>query len=91
MTENGDACLSMEQGGISLDALIERNCDKDQSFTAFETASVTMGIASALSYIHNYHKLLHGDIKSGNVLVAGIGSLQGTYTIPLSSLMLLPN
>ena len=70
--ENGDACLSMEQGGVSLDALIEKNSDDQKQFTAVEAASVTMGIASALSYLHNCHKLLHGDVKSGNVLIAGI-------------------
>lgn len=68
---NGDACLSMEQGGISLDTLIEEHCDQGINFTAFQTASVTVGIAKALSYLHNNHKLLHGDVKSGNVLVAG--------------------
>lgn len=86
--ENGDACLSMEQGGMSLDALIEKCCDNDQNFTAFETASVTMGIARALSYLHNYHKLLHGDIKSGNVLVAGIGFLQGSCPMVSCNILL---
>ena len=70
--ENGDACLSMEKGGKSLDTLIEEVRDKGGHFTAFEVTSVAMGIARALSYLHNSHKLLHGDIKSGNVLVAGM-------------------
>ena len=70
--ENGDACLSMEQGGISLDTIIEQHRDENRNLTAFQTASVTMGIARALSFLHNHHKLLHGDVKSGNVLVAGL-------------------
>lgn len=69
--DNGDACLSMEQGGTSLDLLIEQTSDGDQNFSLFQTASVTYGVAKALSYLHYHHKLLHGDVKSGNVLVAG--------------------
>eukprot|EP00112_Aurelia_sp_Birch-Aquarium-sp1_P017958 Seg422.3 transcript_id=Seg422.3/GoldUCD/mRNA.D3Y31 product="Lymphokine-activated killer T-cell-originated protein kinase" protein_id=Seg422.3/GoldUCD/D3Y31 len=68
--ENGDACLSMEQGGTSLDTMIEKYQEEGKEFTAFEVASVAMSIAKALSYLHNKKKLLHGDLKSGNVLVS---------------------
>ncbi len=69
--ENGDACLSMEEGGTELGTMIESYKDEEKQFTALEVASVTMGIARALSYLHNDQKILHGDIKSGNILVSG--------------------
>lgn len=32
---------------------------------------VVVSVCSALSYLHNEKKLLHGDIKSSNVLIKG--------------------
>ena len=61
----------MEQGGTSLDTLIEKYQEEGEEFTAFEVASVAMSIAKALLYLHNTKKILHGDIKSGNVLISG--------------------
>ena len=32
---------------------------------------VALGLAKALRYLHNKKHLLHGDLKSGNVLIGG--------------------
>lgn len=32
---------------------------------------VALAVAEALSHIHNEHKVLHGDLKSANVLIRG--------------------
>ena len=40
-------------------------------FPAKAIYKVAVGVAKALSYLHNTSKYLHGDIKSANILVGG--------------------
>ena len=72
-TDAGDVCLSMEDCGKGLDDLIFKRSEDDvmQVFRARQIMSVVWGLAKALDYLHNTKKLLHGDIKSGNVLIKG--------------------
>ncbi|XP_022095137.1 lymphokine-activated killer T-cell-originated protein kinase homolog [Acanthaster planci] len=70
--EDGSMCLSMENGEQSLLDLIER---RDQEglgpFPAHHIYQVALGLARALKYLHNEKHILHGDLKSGNVLIRG--------------------
>eukprot|EP00794_Sanderia_malayensis_P008145 gene8145-9015_t len=68
--ENGDTCLSMEEGGTDLGTMIEAYREDQKQFTALEVSSMIVGAAKALSYLHNEHNILHGDIKSGNILIS---------------------
>ena len=68
--ENGDTILSMEECGRSLDSIIEERKDGDEIFSANDVTKVAVDIARALDYLHNTIKLLHGDIKSANILVS---------------------
>lgn len=42
-----------------------------EPFDAESIEKVVLSVAKALDYLHNDHHLLHGDMKSGNVLVIG--------------------
>lgn len=70
-TTNGDVCLSMEAFGKGLDDIIFRHQEDEEIFTAKQTTQVAYSIACALDYLHGEKNLLHGDMKSGNILVKG--------------------
>ena len=42
-----------------------------EPFAAESIEKVVISVAKALDYLHRDHRLLHGDMKSGNVLVKG--------------------
>ncbi|XP_071949858.1 lymphokine-activated killer T-cell-originated protein kinase-like [Antedon mediterranea] len=69
--KNGVPCLIMENGEISLYDLIEARIENNQgSFPAKQVHKVAVSVLNALRCLHTQHKLLHGDLKSANVLVA---------------------
>lgn len=63
----------MEYGGEkSLNDLIEeRNKDSRDPFPAAIILKVALNMARGLKYLHQDKKLLHGDIKSSNVVIKG--------------------
>ncbi|XP_057679072.1 lymphokine-activated killer T-cell-originated protein kinase homolog [Corythoichthys intestinalis] len=71
--KDGSKCLAMEFGGErSLYDLIEtRQEDGLQAFPAADIEKVALHVARGLQYLHNEKKLLHGDMKSANVVVKG--------------------
>lgn len=70
---DGSKCLAMEYGGEqSLNDLIEKR--KEQGLGAFPAATiqkVALHVARGLQYLHTEKKLLHGDMKSCNVVIKG--------------------
>ncbi len=70
-TKAGELCLAMEDCERSLMDIIEENVFLEETFTVDQILKVAWCISNALNFIHNTHKLLHGDIKSANVLVRG--------------------
>ncbi|XP_009870353.1 PREDICTED: lymphokine-activated killer T-cell-originated protein kinase, partial [Apaloderma vittatum] len=70
---DGSMCLAMEYGGDkSLNDLIEeRSAQRLGPFPAATIFQVALSMARGLKYLHNDKKLLHGDIKSSNVVVKG--------------------
>ncbi|NXX40260.1 TOPK kinase, partial [Tricholaema leucomelas] len=70
---DGSMCLAMEYGGEkSLNDLIEeRNAKKLGPFPAATIFKVALSMARGLKYLHNEKYLLHGDIKSPNVVIKG--------------------
>ncbi|ELW62537.1 Lymphokine-activated killer T-cell-originated protein kinase [Tupaia chinensis] len=70
---DGSLCLAMEYGGEkSLNDLIEeRNKDSRDPFPAAIILKVALNVARGLKYLHQEKKLLHGDIKSSNVVIKG--------------------
>eukprot|EP00111_Clytia_hemisphaerica_P006465 TCONS_00018772-protein len=70
-TPKGDVCLSMEAFGKGLDDIIYKHQEKEEIFSAIQITQVAFSISNALEYLHNTKKLLHGDMKSGNILVKG--------------------
>lgn len=71
--KDGSKCLAMEYGGEqSLNDLIEkRKEDGLQAFPAANIEKVALHVARGLQYLHNEKKLLHGDMKSCNVVIKG--------------------
>ncbi|XP_018597949.2 lymphokine-activated killer T-cell-originated protein kinase homolog isoform X2 [Scleropages formosus] len=71
--KDGSECLAMEYGGEqSLNDLIEhRREDGLWAFPAATIEKVALHVARGLQYLHNEKKLLHGDIKSCNVVIKG--------------------
>ncbi|XP_071006620.1 lymphokine-activated killer T-cell-originated protein kinase homolog isoform X2 [Oncorhynchus clarkii lewisi] len=71
--KDGSKCLAMEYGGEqSLNDLIERR--REEGLKAFPAATidkVALHVARGLQYLHNAKKLLHGDMKSCNVVIKG--------------------
>ncbi|XP_059045243.1 lymphokine-activated killer T-cell-originated protein kinase-like [Achroia grisella] len=64
--------LGMEACDVSLGDLIEKRVeDSGEPFTPKQILKVATDIASALDYLHTKMQLLHGDMKSYNVLVNG--------------------
>jgi len=69
---DGTWCLAMEKAEHSLMDLIEERLDTDQGpFLPEEIRCVGFDIAKALNYLHTDQLLMHGDIKSANVLIFG--------------------
>ncbi|XP_058576743.1 lymphokine-activated killer T-cell-originated protein kinase isoform X2 [Neofelis nebulosa] len=70
---DGSLCLAMEYGGEkSLNDLIEeRNKDSQDPFPAAIILKVALNMAKGLKYLHQEKKLLHGDLKSSNVVIKG--------------------
>ncbi|KAK5852679.1 hypothetical protein PBY51_006529 [Eleginops maclovinus] len=73
MANDGSKCLAMEYGGEqSLNDLIEkRKKDGLKAFPAANIEKVALHVARGLKYLHNEKKLLHGDMKSCNVVIKG--------------------
>ena len=70
--EDGTHCLVMEDGQKSLLDIIDERCeDEEGPFPVAVIESVIEKLASALDYLHTEKNILHGDLKSGNVLVVG--------------------
>ena len=65
----GEIC--MEFFGRGLDNIISDYREKDLLFRARYIVKVAWSVAKGLQYLHNDKRILHGDIKSGNVLVHG--------------------
>ena len=62
----------MEDGHKSLLDVIDERCEEEAGpFPVPVIESVIEKLASALDYLHTEKHILHGDIKSGNVLVVG--------------------
>uniref|UniRef100_H3DPB2 PDZ binding kinase n=1 Tax=Tetraodon nigroviridis TaxID=99883 RepID=H3DPB2_TETNG len=71
--KDGSKCLAMEYGGEkSLNDLIEkRKEDGLEAFSAAAVEKVALHVARGLQYLHNEKRLLHGDMKSCNVVIKG--------------------
>lgn len=69
-TNDGRECLAMEECHMSLSDIIECK-EEDGPFPVDTISKVAFEIAKALDYIHNTVHLLHGDIKSPNILIKG--------------------
>ncbi|XP_015270649.1 PREDICTED: lymphokine-activated killer T-cell-originated protein kinase [Gekko japonicus] len=69
--KDGSMCLAMEYGGEkSLNDLIEeRRAQHQGPFPAATILKVALHMARGLKYLHNDKKLLHGDIKSSNIVI----------------------
>jgi len=65
---DGVHALMMEHGHRSLQDLLG---ERDKSLPASSIERVSTDMASALHYLHTDKHILHGDIKSGNVLIVG--------------------
>ncbi|XP_043918609.1 lymphokine-activated killer T-cell-originated protein kinase isoform X2 [Protopterus annectens] len=71
--KDGEMCLAMEYGGEkSLNDLIEERREKKGGpFPAADILKVALNVAKGLQYLHDVKRLLHGDIKSSNVVIQG--------------------
>lgn len=71
--KDGSKCLAMEYGGEqSLNDLIEKRREAGlQAFPVATIEKVALHVARGLQYLHNEKKLLHGDMKSCNVVIKG--------------------
>ena len=76
-SDNNCQFLAMERGSSSLSDLVEERIEAGTEagdvighpFPAKNISKVALDIGQALDYLHNEMKLIHGDIKSANVLV----------------------
>ncbi|XP_067881796.1 lymphokine-activated killer T-cell-originated protein kinase homolog isoform X1 [Heterodontus francisci] len=68
---DGTPCLAMEFGGEkSLNDLIEERSENSKGpFPASTILKVALHVAYGLKYLHNEQRLLHGDIKSCNIVI----------------------
>lgn len=67
---DGKECLVMEECTTSLDSLIEERFNEENlAFPPDRILKVALDISKAMAYIHGTILLLHGDIKSHNVLI----------------------
>ncbi|KAJ0061308.1 hypothetical protein NL108_014836, partial [Boleophthalmus pectinirostris] len=71
--KDGSKCLAMEYGGEqSLNDLIETRREEGlKAFPAVNIEKVALHVARGLEYLHTEKKLLHGDMKSCNVVIKG--------------------
>ncbi|XP_073418065.1 lymphokine-activated killer T-cell-originated protein kinase [Dendrobates tinctorius] len=71
--KDGSLCLAMEYGGEkSLNDLIEERSEKKLGpFPAHTILKVALSMARGLKYLHNDKNILHGDIKSPNIVIKG--------------------
>lgn len=71
--KDGSKCLAMEYGGEqSLNDMIEKRREEGlKAFPVADIKKVALHVARGLQYLHNEKSLLHGDIKSGNVVIKG--------------------
>nr|XP_045598850.1 lymphokine-activated killer T-cell-originated protein kinase-like [Procambarus clarkii] len=68
--KEGTRCLAMESGDESLADIIEtRQDDGLGPFPCLQILKVARDISSALIYLHDEMHLLHGDLKSANILI----------------------
>jgi PDZ-binding kinase len=71
--EDGRDCLAMEECDTSVADLIEeRSREGLGPFPAEKILKFALDIGKALDYLHRVCHLLHGDIKSFNILVKGV-------------------
>ncbi|KAL4709115.1 hypothetical protein ACJJTC_015654 [Scirpophaga incertulas] len=64
--------LGMEACDLSLGDMIEKKVeDNPEPFTTKQILKVALDISKALDYIHTKIQILHGDMKSYNILVNG--------------------
>lgn len=70
--KDGLPCLMMESGEKSLLDIIElQESEGLGPLPPQHILKVTSDVAAALQYLHDEKKLLHGDLKSANVLIKG--------------------
>jgi PDZ-binding kinase len=70
---DGRDCLAMEECDTSVGDLIESRSDDGLGpFPAENIRRVALDVAKALDYLHKTCHILHGDIKSFNILVKGV-------------------
>lgn len=71
--KDGSKCLAMEYGGEqSLNDMIEKRREEGlKAFPATKIEKVALHVARGLQYLHNDKNLLHGDMKSCNVVIKG--------------------
>lgn len=68
----GKKCLAMEQCTGSLGDLIEARSENNEGpYHPKNILKVAWDMANALNYLHNTALLLHGDMKSYNILIKG--------------------
>lgn len=64
--------MALEMCSTSLGSILEERHDEDLGpLPAKNTFKMIMDIAQALDFLHTEARLLHGDLKSFNVLVKG--------------------
>jgi len=70
--DDGTHALVMEDGHKSLFDIIEERSESEEGpFSADTIEFVVLRCARALNYLHKEKQIMHGDIKSGNILVVG--------------------
>ncbi|EDW46295.1 GM13297 [Drosophila sechellia] len=70
--DEGINTLALEMCTISLGSILEERHDEDLGpLPAKNTYKMIMDVAQGLDFLHNEARLMHGDIKSFNVLVKG--------------------
>lgn len=71
-SSEGVDALALEMCSTSLGSILEERHDEDLGpLPAKHTFKMIMDIAHALDFLHTEARLLHGDLKSFNVLVKG--------------------
>jgi len=88
--QDGTHALLMEDGHQSLLDLLEERAEAGAGPLPAATVEAVLGwLAEALHYLHTDRRILHGDIKSGNVLVVGdfesVKLCDFGVTLPLNS------